>query len=788
MEGQCECKNEDNPDIEYIGVCQNEECKEELFCEKCKGLHADHEDDTLVGEEFNQFIEEFCSPEYQMRLEKEQILNEFIIYYDNIQKENIEEGKMLNDVQKYFKEQNFLEIVKNLDKIKKYKEDLDNNKAAEIRKKLNEYKRLIKELDNKYSSEDNQVREQKLNYLQKGKELFHAQLYSESLENLEQALKIDNDCVDAILLKSQTLIQLENFDFAITACDQIIKKNKLNIEAYFIKIIALLLSQKYDKVYEELKKANHNCSYNFYCNIINLIKQLEICSNKVKQTLSKLNYDLKERLQSLILFQEMPAQMIKQYFTQLIQIIQLADQDEINHALFQYNLNFEIFEEDQIQYFVDLRPKLDNEAWQQMIKFLESLKEQQNINNQVEVPLNPNIPEQQNNEENQIQEQQNQLIQEKVPTDNTSQSQELGNNNQIQTSNNKINNQTPNQLIEDLNNFLTDPQTNEQQQQAKSQAPANQLNNQTPDQFKQDFNNFLTDPQTNEQQQLAKSQAPTNQLNNQTPDQFKQDFDNFLTDQNQNEIPSNQQQQQAQNQAPNQPKNDQTPNQLAQDLDNFLNDTQPNNITQNQQSIQSQQQQLSKETPIPIIQQQLADFYDQPQKQIIQPQQQVQKQPIIANEITPYSQQDLQNFMNEQYQEIQPNKKMIILDEDKRYSQILQYCDQMIIKSKDKAQFYFKKAMTLIKLQDYDDAIYYLDQASTLKPEEASYYYQKALLFQMLDQNSLALLNFDEAIQKDPSKALYYQEKGNALQKQNRQNEAEKYFELARQKQNEDQQ
>lgn len=52
-----------------------------------------------------------------------------------------------------------------------------------------------------------------------------------------------------------------------------------------------------------------------------------------------------------------------------------------------------------------------------------------------------------------------------------------------------------------------------------------------------------------------------------------------------------------------------------------------------------------------------------------------------------------------------------------------------------------------------------------MKETEANYYYQKALLLIKLDALDLAIVNFDEAISRNPNEPNYYLEKGNELKR-----------------------
>ncbi|CAD8172754.1 unnamed protein product [Paramecium octaurelia] len=373
---QCRCQSEDSENFDYIGFCDNEEC-ERFYCEQCQGDHAAHPEDVLVGQELEEYMEYVTSPEYEKEIEQQELAQEFTEFYERIIKENEEETKMFYLIIQYLKDGNADELVKLLDKIKQTKVEFDNNKPMQISKQMDEYRKRIRALDEKFPTGDVQKRQKKIELMNKGRQLFKQQEYFEALENLQQAIGIDNDYVEAILIKAQTQIQLENYDEAITGCDYVIQIDRLNGEAYYLKIIALLLSQKYDVINEALRVAYRKISYKFTFNTLNLINQLEKQSPAVQQHLSQLNYDFKHSLFSLINYEQITAQISQQYLTQFVAIIRLADQEEINRTLFQYNQNFEVVEEYQKQYDVDIRPKLDEKEWKKMVEWLENYKKNQ---------------------------------------------------------------------------------------------------------------------------------------------------------------------------------------------------------------------------------------------------------------------------------------------------------------------------------------------------------------------------------------------------------------------------
>ncbi|CAK69523.1 unnamed protein product (macronuclear) [Paramecium tetraurelia] len=801
---ECECKKEENENPQFIGFCENDECGD-FYCENCKGDHAGHREDTLEGQELEEFLEQMNSPEYQKEVEQQALAEEFSEYYERILKENEEETKMFYQIVQYLKDGNADELVKLLDKIKQTKVEFDNNKPMQISKKMDEYRKRIKDLDDQFPTGNLEDRKKKIELMNKGRQLFRSGEYYEALQNLQEAIKIDNNYVDAILIKAQTQIQLENYNDAVACCDYVIQIDRLNGEAYYIKIIALILGQRYDVLNEALRQAYRKISYKFTFNTLHLINQLERSSPTVKKHLSELNYDLKRSLFSLINHEEITTQICQQYFTQLVVIIKLADQEEINHALMQYNLNFEVIEEYQKQYDVDIRPKLDEKAWYQMVEWLENYQKQK-MENQLDQQFIYQL---------------NIRSQGQISTDNPSASQ-ISN---TGTAGNENPGEPPTGIVSEISQFYQDSQLGQtaqfQQQkdvsnvQAESQIPEqnptlpavntqnqqqNQNEIQTPggqssSQFQSEFSKFIENQQinqaaANEQQQQEPVVRPLDeQITQQPSNQFVNQLNNFLQDSATNQTNPSQEQPKAEGQIPENENVNQTPNQFNSQLENFLNGSQPNQETPNeQQQIQNPVKEMAKLIPTQKTEQQLADFYkDEPKDKNDQSKEKDQQ----AAGVTPSIQQELQNFLNgQEYKatEQQPtdqqqqDKEEITFDETKRLEQVLKFCNETIKKGKPDHQIYFKKAMILKKLNDFENSMENLDYAIQMKETEANYYYQKALLLIKLDALDLAIVNFDEAISRNPNEPNYYLEKGNELKRQNILNEAEICFELARQK------
>ncbi|CAD8175289.1 unnamed protein product [Paramecium pentaurelia] len=477
MQQQCECKIEGNMNIQIIGICLNEECSEEWFCQNCIGNHDNHKNDLKIGDQMDQLLEKYNSANNQKFIEADEKFQKLQEYYEQIEQENKNETKMLEDLQLFIKQENYDGISKYFEQFKKFKQQIDNNKPASIFKELNRQLNELKQLDFSDLLDDEIAKKNKAKikeHLTQAKLLFDAQKFNEALQILESSLEINNECVDALLLKSQTLIQLEMFDDAINYCNQIIKLNKQNFEVYVLKSIALLFIQKFNDAVDELKNVHLIQSFRFYYTILNLFQELEGFSLVVKTLTQSPTFNLKKQLQTLITNQQIPSQMVRQQLTIIIEIIKLANQNEIQKALFSFNQNFQVIGDYQQLQEVDLRPNIDPKQWQEIVEYLDQkCKKQDNHNNTQQSP-------------DQFQAQFNNFI-----NDTPSKSAIVQQQAQIQIQNNQITLETQKDVINFLNDTVQPQDTSNSQQQS-------QLANKPHAKLQQQLADFYNDPHQNE--------------------------------------------------------------------------------------------------------------------------------------------------------------------------------------------------------------------------------------------------------------------------------------------------
>ncbi|CAD8179822.1 unnamed protein product [Paramecium octaurelia] len=379
---QCECKIEGNMKVQIIGICLNQDCSEEWFCQNCVKNHDGHEKDLQSGDQMDQLLQQYNSAENQKFLEADEKFQKLQEYYNSVLQENQNDIKMLDNLQKFIEEENFEGINKYLDQFKKYKQQIDNNKPAQIFKELDSRLNDLKKLDfsDLFEDEANRKRKAKVKEdLTQAKQFFDAQNFNEALQILEHSLEIDKEFIEPLLLKIQTLIQLEIFENAINYCNQLIQTKKQNFEVLFLNSIVLLFISKYDESEKELYNAYRNSPYRFYWLILNLIEELEETCTVAKDFIKLQNFDLKQQLQSLIKYNEIPPQILKQQISIIIQFIKLVDKKDLQKALFQFNQNFQVIDDYRKQHDVDIRPNIDPKKWQEVLNYLETKFKTQDI-------------------------------------------------------------------------------------------------------------------------------------------------------------------------------------------------------------------------------------------------------------------------------------------------------------------------------------------------------------------------------------------------------------------------